>query len=139
MPKKSFFSPGGSKLIPRFMLIVWTWPFARPSASDATSITDRNAWTLTLKRTGPSAEAALLGRYARSPLMTTLLRVFGKAPVMNEPSAAFVTQVGSVAPLILQASAEPFDLKPVSAIGLSVTVLITPSLAVEMTVTRPSL
>src|SRR6185503_3093513 len=45
-----------SRLMPLFMLNV------APSVSVSRSITDRNACTLTLKRTGPFGDAAVFGR-----------------------------------------------------------------------------
>ena len=68
-----------------------------------------------------------------------LLRKERVAPVIKELSAAFVTQVGSAAPLSLQASDDPFDLKPTSAIGARAISLTMASFKVETTSTRPSL
>ena len=95
------------------------------------SNTESNAWTLTLKRTGPLGDEPTLGRYACVPLMTMLSSRLGKHPVTK------VNVAGSVA--TIRSRTEPLDLKPVSASGLRTTVLITRLDAREMTVTRPSL
>ena len=55
---------------------------------------------------------------------------FGKAPVVK------VKVAGSVAPM--RSSTEPFDLKPASASGLSLTVPLTSKSLPESMTTRPS-
>ncbi len=120
-----------SKLMPRFMLIVCATPPATPSASVVVSSTLRHDCTLTLNRTGPSADAQVFGRYARLPLITTDCSMFGDAPVTTSNTGGFFAAIFF--------SAEPFDLKPVSAIGFSTACLISLWSPVPITATRPSL
>ena len=122
---KSFW-PTFSNWTPLFMLSV-----SPVSTRVVTLNTLSRPWTLTLNRNGPLGEAPTLGTYALAPLIAMPCSTFGNAPVAN------VKVGGSVAGM--RSSTEPFELKPVLAIGLSTTVPRMVSVADEIVVTRPSL
>ena len=96
--------------------------------------TESRLCVLTSKRTGPFGEAPVLGTNAKLPLMPMLLSWFGYAPVVNLKSAGTGLAGGAI-----RASASPAALKPVSAIGFSAMTEVTVSVAVDRTLTRPTL
>src|SRR5215469_16696756 len=91
------------------MLMVWP-----ESVYVVMSNTDRKPCMLTLKLKGPFGEEAVLGRYARLPMITILCRRLGNAPVLKEPGAAGGTVIWS--------KVDPLETKPVSSNGLRITV-----------------
>ena len=111
---------GRSKLMPRFMLNVW-------SASSCwwlMSNTDIRLCTFRLKRSGGSGEAAEFGTKPRPSNSTMLCSRFGNAPVVCgcEPSVAPSAKIVRGASLGgVFTNAPRAKLKPVSAIGARTT------------------
>ena len=91
-------SPAGrSKLMPLLRLKVWSASSSPLSRSN----TDSRLCTLTLRRSGGSGEAAVLGTKPRSPKRTMLSSRFGKAPVVcacvpSVPPSAKIVRGASV-------------------------------------------
>ena len=120
------------------MLNVWS----AISVLLATSNTDIRLCTLMLKRSGGSGEAAVLGTKPRSPKITMLCSMFGKAPVVcatvpSVPPLAKIVRGASFTPGVFT-NAPRAKLNPVFAMGASTTWSTTVLVAVEMTSTTAS-
>src|SRR5438874_10293361 len=84
------------------------------------SITLSRLCVFTLNRVGPFGDAPVFGKNAKRPRIAILFNWFGYAPVTNLKSSAAGVAGGAI-----RANASPAALKPVSAIGFSVTVPVT--------------